>query len=228
MKPLESLLKAENPDAHPGHRVAGDGGVAGGSRVVRRRDHDPVAPRAGDRVVGQVGAGGGGEADRVVHRVDDRVAGHDGVGDGPDVLPVSAVADLQGRLPLEVGVAAGPDDHVPGHRGAEHVAAVHPEPADAEADVARGVGDEVVLDEVAAAAVDPDALAAPRGDDGVVGHRDVGHRGVGLAAVVGDRVDRHAVVAGAADEVVGRGQVAARRAGERDVVQVAAVGEDRP
>src|SRR6202042_2469328 len=134
------------PGTHPGHRVAGDGGAPGGSRIVGRRDHDPVAPRAGDRVVGQVGAGGGGEVDRVVDRVDDGVIGHGGVGDGPDVLPVSAVADLQGRLPLEVGVAAGPDDHVPGHRGAEHVAAVHPEPAHAKADVARGVGEEVVLD----------------------------------------------------------------------------------
>ena len=28
------------------------------------------------------------------------------------VLPVAAVADLQGWLPLEVGVTAGPDDHV--------------------------------------------------------------------------------------------------------------------
>src|SRR6202044_1780522 len=172
------------PGTHPGYGVAGDGGVTGGSRIVGRRDNDPVAPRAGDRVVGQVGAGGGGEADRVVHRIDDRVVGHGGVGDGPDVLPVSAVADLQGRLPLEVGVSARPDDHVPGYRGAEHVAAVHPDPTHAKADVARGIGDEVVLHKVAAAAVDPDALTAPGGDDGVVGHRDVGHGGVVLAAVV--------------------------------------------
>ncbi len=214
------------PGAHPAHVVAGDGGVAGGSRIVRRRDHDPVAPWVDDRVVGQVRVRGGGKADRVVHRLDDRVVGHGGVSHRPGVLAVPAVADVKGRLPLVVGVPAGPDDHVARHRGAEHVTAVHAEPSHAQADVARGVGDVIVLYVVAAAPVDPDALSAPRGNDGVVGHRYVGHGGVVLAAVVGDRVDRHAVVARATDEVVGRGQVASRGAGQRDVVQVAAVGED--
>ena len=176
--------------------------------------------------------GRGGEADAVVQRVDDGVVGDGDVVDDADVLAVAAVADVHRRLALAVAVAAGAHDDVAVDGGGEQVAAVDAEAAGAQADVAGGVGDVVELDVLVAAAVDADALAAPRRDDRVVRHRDVRHRRVErlVAVAVGvvvDRVDGHAVVAGAADEVVRRGQVVADGVVQRHVVEVDAVGPDR-
>src|SRR6266700_5697336 len=161
------------PGAQTTDGVAADGGVARGRRVVKTCDDDPVEPGVEDGVVRQVRARRGGEADPVIDRLNDRVVGHGGVGDGPGGAlsrrgAVADVADHHGRLLLAEAVATGADDHVPGHGGSEHVAAVRRDPADAEADETGGVRDVVVLEHFPASAVDRHALPAPGAEDRVV------------------------------------------------------------
>ena len=106
------------------------------------------------------------------------------------------------------------------------MAAVRAELADAEARIACRVTDVIILHDVAAAAVDPDAVGSPHSDHGVVRKGGGVHRRVvdGRASddVVVDGVDCHSIVAGAADEVVGGAQMVSHTAS--DIVEVDPVG----
>src|SRR5579859_4695161 len=86
------------------------------------------------------------------------------------------------------------------------VASIYAEPAYPKADISGRVADVVIRHKMTTASVDTNPFAAPRSHSCVVSLCDVRHRSVvdrsGRSGVIVHRVDRHRVIAGAADKVI--------------------------